>query len=63
MIEETIEREITSGPQQDGGDLELIDVVGNRVLVSDPGGLRLLRRASHDPQGLRGGQAQGIGRT
>ena len=33
-IEEAIEYEIRSSLQQDGGDIELIDVVGNRVLVA-----------------------------
>ena len=37
LIEETIQREIRPALQQDGGDLELIDVVGNRVLVSTRG--------------------------
>jgi len=34
LIEETIEREIRPALQQDGGDIELIDVEGDRVLVS-----------------------------
>jgi len=34
LIEETIEREIRPALQQDGGDIELIDLEGNRVLVS-----------------------------
>jgi NifU-like protein len=33
MIEETIEREIRPSLKHDGGDIELIDVIGNRVLV------------------------------
>ena len=37
MIEETIEREIRPSLQHDGGDLELIDVVGDRVLVATRG--------------------------
>lgn len=37
MIEETIEREIRPSLQHDGGDIELIDVVGNRVLVATRG--------------------------
>jgi NifU-like protein len=37
MIEETIEREIRPSLKQDGGDIELVDVVGNRVLVSTRG--------------------------
>ncbi len=37
MIEETIEREIRPSLKQDGGNLELVDVIGNRVLVSTRG--------------------------
>jgi len=34
MIEEALEREIRPSLRQDGGDIELIDVVGNRVQVA-----------------------------
>jgi len=34
LIQETIDREIRPALEQDGGDLELVDVEGNRVLVS-----------------------------
>ena len=34
LIEETLEREIKPALQSDGGDIELIDVEGNRVLVA-----------------------------
>jgi NifU-like protein len=34
MIEEAIEREIRPSLKHDGGDIELVDVVGNRVLVA-----------------------------
>lgn len=37
MIEETLEREIRPSLRQDGGDIELIDVVGNRVMVATRG--------------------------
>ncbi len=37
LIEDTIQREIRPALQQDGGDLELIDVVGDRVLVATRG--------------------------
>ncbi|MBN2232122.1 MAG: Fe-S cluster assembly protein NifU [Deltaproteobacteria bacterium] len=37
LIEETIEREIRPSLRQDGGDIELVDVVGNRVLVATRG--------------------------
>jgi len=36
-IEETLEREIRPALRQDGGDIELVDVVGNRVLVATRG--------------------------
>ena len=36
-IEETLEREIRPSLIQDGGDIDLIDVVGNRVLVATRG--------------------------
>ena len=37
MIEETIEREIRPSLKQDGGDIDLVDIVGNRVLVATRG--------------------------
>lgn len=37
MIEETIDREIRPSLKQDGGDIELIDVIGNRVVVATRG--------------------------
>ncbi len=37
MIEETIDREIRPSLKHDGGDIDLIDVVGNRVLVATRG--------------------------
>jgi len=37
LIEETIEREIRPVLKHDGGDIELIDVVGNRVLLATRG--------------------------
>jgi len=37
LIEETIEREIRPALKNDGGDIELIDVVGNRVMVATRG--------------------------
>jgi NifU-like protein len=37
MIEETIEREIRPSLKHDGGDIDLIDVIGNRVLVATRG--------------------------
>ena len=37
LIEETIEREIRPSLQLDGGDIELIDIIGNRILVATRG--------------------------
>ena len=37
MIEETLELEIRPALKHDGGDIELVDVVGNRVLVATRG--------------------------
>ncbi len=37
MIEETLDREIRPALQHDGGDVELVDVVGNRVMVATRG--------------------------
>jgi len=37
MIEETIEREIRPSLRHDGGDIELVDVIGNRVLLATRG--------------------------
>ena len=37
MIEETLEKEIRPLLKRDGGDIELIDVIGNRVLVATRG--------------------------
>ena len=41
LIEETIEREIRPMLKHDGGDIELIDVIGNRVLVAKRGSCAL----------------------
>lgn len=37
MIEEVIDQEIRPSLQQDGGDIDLVDVIGNRVLVATRG--------------------------
>jgi NifU-like protein len=37
LIEETIDREIRPSLKQDGGDIDLVDIVGNRVLVATRG--------------------------
>jgi NifU-like protein len=43
MIEETIEREIRPSLKHDGGDIELVDVIGNRVLVATRGACAVCR--------------------
>jgi NifU-like protein len=40
MIEETLDREIRPALKHDGGDIELVDVVGNRVMVATRGACR-----------------------
>jgi NifU-like protein len=42
-IEEILEREIRPSLQHDGGDIELVDVVGNRVLVATRGACAVCR--------------------
>lgn len=37
LIEETIEREIRPSLKHDGGDIEILDIVGNRVIVATRG--------------------------
>ena len=37
LIEETIDREIRPSLRQDGGDIDIIDIIGNRVLVATRG--------------------------
>jgi NifU-like protein len=51
-IEETLEREIRPALQQDGGDIELIDVVGNRVLVATRGACAVCRAAQMTLKGF-----------
>jgi NifU-like protein len=46
MIEETIDREIRPSLKHDGGDIELIDVVGNRVLVATRGACATCKAAN-----------------
>lgn len=37
LIEETVDREIRPSLKKDGGDIELVDIIGNRVLVAKRG--------------------------
>jgi NifU-like protein len=46
MIQETIEREVRPTLRKDGGDIELVDVDGNQVLVSMRGNCAQCRVAS-----------------
>lgn len=43
LIEETLENEIRPALRQDGGDIELVDVIGNRVLLSMRGACAVCR--------------------
>ena len=52
MIEETIEREIRPSLKHDGGDIELIDVVGNPRDRGHKGRLCFLPGFQHDPEEL-----------
>jgi NifU-like protein len=52
LIEETIDREIRPSLQMDGGDIELIDVIGNRVLVATRGACASCRAANLTLKGL-----------
>ena len=63
LIEDVLEREIRPSLRHDGGDVDLIDVVGNRVIVATRGQLRHVPRVSGHPQGVRGNEAEGDGFT
>ena len=52
LIEETIERDIGPMLKRDGGDIELIDVVGDRVIVSFRGHVRQLPGLPVDDEGF-----------
>ncbi|MFP4057866.1 MAG: Fe-S cluster assembly protein NifU [Candidatus Brocadiia bacterium] len=54
LIQETIDREIRPMLQQDGGDIELIDVVDNRVIVSMRGQCAMCRAAEFTLDGFVG---------
>ena len=58
LIEDTLEREIKPALQKDGGDIELVDVEGNHVMVRLCGTCSAARFAGH-AQGLRREQAAG----
>ena len=61
MIEETLEREIRPSLKHDGGDIELIDVDGNRVLVAMRGACASCKASEHHPEALRRSEAAGAG--
>jgi len=46
LIEETIEREIRPSLRKDGGDLDIIDIIGNRVLVATRGACATCKAAN-----------------
>ncbi len=52
LIEETLEREIRPVLRQDGGDIELIDVVGNRVMVATRGSCVACQASQQTLKGL-----------
>jgi NifU-like protein len=52
LIEETIDREIRPSLRHDGGDIELIDVVGDRVLVATRGTCAACRAAERTLKGF-----------
>jgi NifU-like protein len=51
-VEETIDREIRPSLQQDGGDIELIDVIGNRVLVATRGACAVCKASEQTMKSL-----------
>ena len=52
MIEETIEREIRPSLKQDGGNVDLIDVIGNRVIVATRGACATCKASQFTLKGL-----------
>ncbi len=58
MIEETIEREIRPSLKHDGGDIELVDVVGNRVLVAMRGACATCQASQATMKGFVQGKLQ-----
>jgi NifU-like protein len=54
LIEETLEREVRPMLQQDGGDIELVDVDANRVIVALRGRCAMCRAAGFTLDGLVG---------
>jgi len=52
MIEETIEREIRPSLKQDGGNVDLIDVIGNRVIVATRGSCATCKASQFTLKGL-----------
>jgi len=52
MIEEVLDREIRPSLKNDGGDVELIDVVGNRVLVATRGACAVCRASQQTLKGF-----------
>jgi len=52
MIEDVLDREIRPSLKNDGGDVELIDVVGNRVLVATRGACAVCRASQQTLKGF-----------
>ena len=58
LIEETIDREIRPSLKHDGGDIELVDVVGNRVLVALRGACAVCHASQLTMKGFVQGKLQ-----
>ena len=54
LVQETIDREVRPMLQQDGGDIELVDVEGNHVIVSMRGACAACRAAEFTLEGFVG---------
>jgi len=54
LVEETLDHEVRPMLQQDGGDIELVDVEGNRVIVALRGRCAMCRAAGFTLDGLVG---------
>lgn len=60
MIEEAFEREIRPSLKHDGGDIELIDVIGNRVLVAKRGACAFCQASQFTLKGFVEGKLKEI---
>ncbi|MCF8063054.1 MAG: Fe-S cluster assembly protein NifU [Deltaproteobacteria bacterium] len=58
LIEETLENEIRPALKQDGGDIELVDVIGNRVLLSMRGACAVCKASEQTMKNFVEGKLQ-----